>query len=491
MEWYWIGLICIGVFFLLVITYDLLQNEHSILKNFPLVGHIRYFAEWLGVYLRAYFYSGDREEMPFNRVQRSWVYRAAKNVDTTVGFGSTRDLKPVGTFYFVDSPFPIMTEDSVPTKAITIGPDCPNPYTCSSIFNVSAMSYGALSKNAVRALSHGAKLAGCWMDTGEGGLTPYHLEGGCDIVAEIGTGKFGYRNEDGSFSEERLRKVAAHPQVRMIELKLSQGAKPGKGGMLPGRKVTPEIAEIRGIKPWTDCESPNRFPEISNNTELLDFVNKVRNISGKPTGFKVVLGDYEWMEELCKEIHRRGLQDAPDFITIDGAEGGTGASPLSLVDYVGLPITESLPAMIDLLVEYGLRDRIKVIASGKLVTPGLVTWALAVGADFVNSARGFLLSIGCIQSLKCNTNTCPTGITTHNPWLTKGLNPKLKSVRAANYATKMVYEVGVICHSCGVKEPRELRRKHVRVVTELGNSVSLEEIYPDKIPGSKLKELNL
>lgn len=351
------------------------------------------------------------------------------------------------------------------------------------------MSYGALSKNAVRALSHGAKLAGCWMDTGEGGLTPYHLEGGCDIVAEIGTAKFGYRNEDGTFSKERLREAAAHPQVKMFELKLSQGAKPGKGGLLPAEKVTPEIAKIRGLKPYTASESPNRFPEIGSSAELLDFIKMVRDTSGKPTGFKVVLGDYNWLEELCQEIHKRGIDSAPDFITIDGAEGGTGASPLSLADYVGLPIAESLPATVDLLVEYGLRDRIKVIASGKLVTPGMVAWALAIGADFVNSARGFLLSLGCIQSLKCNTNHCPTGITTHIPWLEKGLDPKLKSVRAASYAQKVEYEVGVICHSCGVKEPRQLRRKYVRIVSELGNSVSLEAVYPDKIPGSKLKDL--
>lgn len=488
MDWFWITLSCFGIFILLVALYDVFQKDHSVLRNFPVVGNFRYFAEWLGVYLRAYWYSGDREEMPFNRVQRTWVYRAAKNVDTTIGFGSTRNLRPVGTIYFVDAPFPVMERDSVRAHAVTIGPNCSHPYTCSSFFNISAMSYGALSKNAVRALSHGAKMAGCWMDTGEGGLSPYHLEGDCDIVAEIGTAKFGYRHEDGSFSEERLRKVAAYPQVKMFELKLSQGAKPGKGGLLPAAKVTPEIAEIRGVKVWTDCESPNRFPEIANSSELLDFINRVRDISGKPTGFKIVLGDMVWLEDLCKEIHKRGIKYAPDFITVDGAEGGTGAAPLSLADYVGLPIAESLPAVVDLLVEYDLRDRIKVIAAGKLVTPGLVAWALAVGADFVNSARGFLLALGCIQSLRCNTNNCPTGITTHRPWLERGLDPTSKAVRAASYAKNIEYEVGVICHSCGVKEPRELRRKHVRIVTELGRSVSLETIYPEKVPGSKLKE---
>lgn len=472
-------IICIP-FFIVLSVWDVLQKNHTILRNYPLIGHLRYIAERLGVFLRSYFYARDREELPFNRAQRTWVYEASKNVSTESAFGSTRDLKPLGTIFFVDAPFPSLGSISVETQEVTIGPFSPNPYKTRSLINVSAMSYGALSKNAVSALSHGAKMAGCWMDTGEGGVSPYHLEGGCDLIAQIGTAKYGYRDEKGNLSEKKLKKVAAYPQVKMIEIKLSQGAKPGKGGVLPGIKVNEEVSEIRGIPLHVDSISPNRFPEISNVSELLDFVHRVRTISQKPTGFKTVLGDYDWLDDLFTQILDRGIEHAPDFITLDGAEGGTGAAPTTLLDFMGLPITESLPVLVDKLVEYGLKDRIKVIASGKLITPDMVAWALCVGADFVNSARGFLFSLGCIQAMRCHLNTCPTGITTHKPWLVRGLDPKIKAVRVFHYAKNIEYEVGVICHSCGVEEPRELRRKHMRMVTECGTSVSFAEIYPDK-----------
>ncbi|MFI4937000.1 MAG: FMN-binding glutamate synthase family protein [Candidatus Berkiellales bacterium] len=484
----WFILIVFLILFALFL-YDFFQKEHIILRNYPVIGHIRYIAESLGVYLRAYFYSRDREELPFNRAQRSWVYQAAKNVDSTVGFGSTRDLRPMGTMYFVDAPFPLLDRDAVATRPVTIGPFCQHPYTTSSLINISAMSYGAISKNAVLALSHGAKKAGCWLNTGEGGLSSYHLEGGCDLIAQIGTAKYGYRDEKGELSEERLKIVAAYPQVKMFEIKLSQGAKPGKGGLLPAVKVTEEVAKIRGIPAFEDSISPNRFPEISNSSELIDFICHVRQVTGKPTGFKVVLGNYDWLDDLCSEIIKRGPECAPDFITLDGKEGGTGASPLSLIDYMGLPIKESLPVLVDTLIEYGLKDRIKVIAAGKLITPDEVVWALCVGADFVNSARGFLFALGCIQALRCNTNNCPTGITTHNPWLMRGLDPTDKANRVYHYVKNLEYEVGVICHSCGVHEPRELSRTLVRIVGEHGTSISLAEIYPEKIPGAKLKNV--
>ena len=351
------------------------------------------------------------------------------------------------------------------------------------------MSYGALSKNAVQALSQGAKMAGCWMNTGEGGVTPFHLQSGCDLVAQIGTAKYGFRNEEGDFCDSKLKEIAGHPQVRMFEVKLSQGAKPGKGGILPACKVTPEIAKIRGVRVKRDAVSPNRFPEISNSAELLDFIGHVREITGKPTGFKVVLGSYEWLDDLCTEIIKRGIEHAPDFITLDGAEGGTGAAPMSLLDYVGLPISESLPVLIDTLVEYGLRDRIKVSAAGKLITPGNVAWALSVGADFVYSARGFLFALGCIQALRCHTNNCPTGITTHKRFLVRGLDPTLKAVRVANYIKQIDFGVGIISHSCGVREPRELNRSHARIVTENGLSVSIAARYPEKESGIKMKKV--
>lgn len=465
----------------LVVLYilDVTQKKNTILRNYPVIGHIRFIAEDIGVYLRQYFYARDREELPFNRDQRTWVEHASENVDTTIGFGSTRDLRVTGTVLFVDAPFPVLNQDAVPTSPLTFGPKTKHPYVAQSLINISAMSYGSLSKNAVAALSHGARMAGCWMNTGEGGVSDYHLEGKCDLIAQIGTAKYGFRDETGKFSDERVKALADNPHIKMFEVKLSQGAKPGKGGILPAIKVTPEIARIRGIPMHEDSISPNRHPEIGSSAELIDFINHVRDISGKPTGFKVVLGGYEWLDELFSLIVARGVDCAPDFITLDGAEGGTGAAPESLADYVGLPITETLPVLIDKLKQYGLREHVKVIASGKMITAGAVTRALCMGADFVNSARGFLFSLGCIQALRCHNNTCPTGITTHNPSRVSGLDVKTKALRVANYVRRVNYEVGVIAHSCGVREPRELKRKHARIVTHEGKSKSLAEMYPE------------
>jgi glutamate synthase domain-containing protein 2 len=330
----------------------------------------------------------------------------------------------------------------------------------------------------VRALSRGAKQAGIWLNTGEGGLSPWHLEGGCDIVFQVGTAKYGVRDKDGKLSDERLKELGANPQVKMIELKLSQGAKPGKGGILPAVKVTEEIAEIRGIPVGEDSISPNRHPEISSLGDLLDMIHRLREVSGLPTGFKAVIGAYGWMDEFFRLVHERGIESAPDFITVDSGDGGTGAAPLPLMDEMGLPIRESLPMVVDKLNEYGLRQRIRVIASGKRVTPSEVAWALAAGADAVNTARGFMFSLGCIQALKCNRNTCPTGITTHDKRLQRGLDPEDKAVRVANYARNMMKEVGIIAHSCGVPEARRLKRYHARVVTANGLSVALSELHP-------------
>ena len=415
--------------------------------------------------------------MPFNRAQRSWVYRAAKNIDNTVAFGSTRDLRPAGSVLFVNTPFPTLNEDAVPPHAVTIGPDCKHPYTTSSIFNISGMSYGAISKPAVQALSKGAKQAGCWMNTGEGGLTPMHLEGGADIVFQIGTAKNGVRNLEGKLDDGRLRDIAAHSQVKMFEIKLSQGAKPGKGGILPGAKVSAEIAAIRNIPVGVDAISPNSHPDIRNNDQLLDSIGHIRAVTGKPTGMKLVLGGSEWLDELFANINLRGHASAPDFIALDSADGGTGAAPQALIDDMGLPLRESLPMLVDKLVEYGLRDRIKVIAAGKLITPADVAWALCMGADFVNSARGFMFALGCIQALQCNRNTCPTGITTHNLHLQRGLVPKDKAERVAFYHQNITYEVGMIAHACGVREPRDLNRNHCRVVGPSGLSVPLSVLH--------------
>jgi glutamate synthase domain-containing protein 2 len=463
-----------------VFTLDRLQTRDAVLRNYPVIGHARHILSKLGEFFRQYFFAMDREELPFNRAERGWVDRAAKGADSTVAFGSTRYIREPGTPIFVNCPYPTLEEDIEPTPDFVIGPDTPNPYVATSFFNISGMSFGALSAPAVRALSRGAKRAGCWLNTGEGGLSPYHLEGGADIVFQIGTAKYGVRRPDGPLSNERLAEIAALPQVKMFEIKLSQGAKPGKGGILPGVKVTPEIAAIRGIPIGEDSISPNRHPEINSNEELLDFIERVRKITAKPVGVKAALGAYGWLDDLFARIRERG--GGPDFFTLDSGDGGTGAAPMALMDNVGLPIRESLPLTRDIIKKHGLADRIPIIASGKLVTPADVAWALCAGATFVNSARGFMFALGCIQSLKCNKNTCPTGITTHDRRLQKGLDPADKAVRVANYCLNLRHDVEVIAHSCGVPHPRRLRRFHARIVCPDGVSRPLSELYPTDDP---------
>jgi len=472
-----LGLALLALFITYII--DITQSTHAIRRNYPVLGRFRYFFETLGMFFRQYFFAMDREELPFNRAERSWVYRAAKGLEKTIAFGSTKDLRPAGSIFFVNCPFPELEKEATTTQSLTIGPYCDKPYETDSLFNISGMSYGAISKPAVLALSNGARMAGCWLNTGEGGLSPYHLQGGADIICQIGTAKYGVRDSEGNLSDEKLRKVAAHPEVKMFELKLSQGAKPGEGGILPAAKVTPEIAEIRGIPPYQASISPNRHTDIKTVDDLLDVINHVRKVTGKPVGIKMVVGISWWLDELFNTINERGIKSAPDFITVDGAEGGSGAAPMSLMDNMGLPLRESLPLVIDKLNKFKLRDRVKVIASGKLITPSDVARALCIGADFVNSARGFMFALGCIQALQCNKDTCPTGITTHNTRLQKGLDPKLKAIRVMNYVNNMVHEVGVIAHACGVNEPRNLRRFHARIVVENGNSIPLNKIYPD------------
>ncbi len=471
-----LGIGALVILFMYVV--DVTQNKTALLRNYPVIGRFRYMFEELGEFFRQYFFAMDREEMPFNRAQRSWVYRAGKDLSNTVAFGSSKDLRRTGTVMFINSPFPTLKEDKVKPHAVTIGLKCKNPYTTNAMFCISGMSYGALSKPAVLALSMGAKKAGIWMNTGEGGLSPYHLQGGADIVYQIGTAKNGVRNIAGDLDDTQLKKMAAHTQVKMFELKLSQGAKPGKGGILPGDKVTEEIANIRNIKAGEDAISPNRHPDVGNNDELLNLINRIRDVSGKPCGFKAVISSADWLDELFSLINKRGIDSAPDFITVDSADGGTGAAPLALIDDMGLPLRESLPMLVNKLVQYGLKDRIKVVASGKLITPADVAWALCLGADFCVSARGFMFSLGCIQALQCNKNTCPTGITTHNKNLQQGLVPDVKQHRVAAYAKNIVQEVGVISHACGVTEPRKLNRTHARIVMENSLSIRLDELHP-------------
>jgi len=461
---------------------DRYQTSDAIRRNYPVIGRFRHVFTELGEFFRQYFFAMDREELPFNRAQRGWVSRAAGGMSNTVAFGSTRNLSVVGTPIFVNAAFPPLDDQFASTEPMVIGAGARQPFTAQSLFNISGMSYGAISKPAVQALSRGAREAGVWLNTGEGGLSPFHLEGGCDVVFQIGTAKFGVRDVEGALSDSKLREVSAHNAVRMFEIKLAQGAKPGKGGILPGEKVTPEIAAIRGLAVGEDGISPNRHREVDDFGDLLDLVGHVREVTGKPVGVKTVFGAQQPFEELFALINERGADSAPDFITIDGGEGGTGAAPMPLIDLVGVSIREGLPIVANLRDEAGLKDRIRLIASGKLVNPGDVAWALAAGADFVTSARGFMFSLGCIQALKCNKNTCPTGITTHDPRFQKGLVVEDKYLRVAHYAKGIVKEVETIAHSVGVAEPRLLRRRHVRIVQDNGRSVPMNELIPSYNP---------
>ena len=465
---------------------DITQKKHGVLRNYPVVGHLRYFFEQLGEYFRQYFFSGDRDEMPFNRATRAWVYRLAKNEGGTIGFGSTYDLHAPGALIFVNHPFPVLEEERLPTPSLALGEGfCRQPFEARSIVNVSGMSFGAISAPAVRALSRGAALAGCWMDTGEGGLSPYHLEGGCDIVMQIGTAKYGVRDAQGGLSEERLIQLAK--TVKAFEVKLSQGAKPGKGGVLPGKKVTAEIAQIRGIPEGRDSISPNRHRDIADMNQLLEKIQFIRELTGRPVGVKTAVGGWKFMHDMAEVVHRRGMELAPDFLVIDGGEGGSGAAPQALADHMSLSIEEALPRVVDALIETGLKNRIRIIASGKIVTSARAAWALCVGADFVNTARGFMFSLGCIQALRCHQNTCPTGVTTHNKRLQRALVVEEKYLRVANYANNMNREVDMIAHSCGVRHARELKREHVRIVQASGQSVALNMLYPYPEPKARMK----
>jgi glutamate synthase domain-containing protein 2 len=486
---FFIFLIGVGAALVIVMfVIDRMQTGDAIRRNYPVIGRFRNLFTELGEFFRQYFFAMDREEMPFNRAQRNWVYNASDGRGNTVAFGSTRSLTVPGTPIFMNAVFPPLDDQYASTEPMLIGPYCREPFRAPSIFNISGMSYGAISKPAVQALSRGAKQAGVWLNTGEGGLSPYHLEGGCDIVFQIGTAKFGVRDEAGNLSDDKLREVAAHPEVRMFEIKLSQGAKPGKGGILPAARIDAEVSRIRGVPMGKDAISPNRHREVDDFDDLLDLIAHIREVTGKPVGFKTCLGSADPWFEFFKKIKERGDESAPDFITVDGGEGGTGAAPMPLIDLVGLPLREALIRMVDLRDLAGLHDRIRIIAAGKLIVPGDVAWAICLGADFVTSARGFMFSLGCIQALKCNKNTCPTGITTHTPSLQKGLVVSHKDKRVAAYARSVIDEVETIAHSVGVSEPRLLRRQHVRVVKDDGSSIQMNEVYPsvrlDEVGGS-------
>jgi len=478
-----LGFVLLAGLFVLII-HDVTQKKHTVLRNYPVIGRLRFFFEDLGEYFRQYFFASDRSEMPFNRATRAFIYRLAKGEGSILGFGSTNDLREPGSIIFVNHPFPVLEEDRLPTPSLVIGEGyCKYPFEARSVVNISGMSFGAISAPAVRSLSRGAKEAGCYMDTGEGGLSPHHIEGDCDIIMQMGTAKYGMRNHDGSFSPEKVRELARH--VKAFEIKLSQGAKPGKGGVLPGGKVTDEISKIRGIPAGKDSISPNRHYDIANMDQLLDKVAYMRELTGRPVGIKTAIGGWDFVNDLCDAVLRRGREYAPDFLAIDGGEGGSGAAPQTLMDHMSLPIAEALPRVVDSLLQADLKGRIRVIAAGKLVTSARAAWALCVGADLINTARGFMFSLGCIQALRCHQNTCPTGVTTHNHRLQRGLVVEEKYLRVANYARNMNKEIDMIAHSCGCRHGRELKREHVRIVQTANQSIALNMLYPYPVAGAR------
>lgn len=438
--------------------YDVTQQTHAIRRNFPVIGRLRYLFESVRPELQQYFVESNASGRPFSRDLRSLVYQRAKNVTDTVPFGTEKDVYELGYEWINHSLVAKHPHTSDPRVRIG-GPDCKKPYDA-ALLNVSAMSYGSLSTNAIRALNRGAKLGGFAHNTGEGGLSPYHLQEGGDLVWQIGTGYFGCRDEDGNFDPTSFAEKATLENVKMIEIKLSQGAKPGHGGILPASKVTPEIARIRNVPMGADVLSPPSHHAFSTPLELCAFIAKLRELSGgKPIGFKLCVGKRREFLAICKAMVESGV--TPDFITVDGGEGGTGAAPLEFSNVVGTPLVDGLVFVHNALVGVGLRDRIKVIASGRIVTGFDIAQKLAIGADLCNSARAMMFALGCIQAQKCNSNTCPTGIATQDPELVRGLVVDDKAVRVAHFQRNTVRAFTELLAAAGLSAPHELRPWHV------------------------------
>ena len=437
---------------------DLQQTHHAILRNYPIIGHLRFLLEFIRPELRQYFIESDNEAVPFSRSQRSLVYARSKGDSDKRPFGTQLDVRELGYEWLTHSISPSVI-DSHDFRVSVGGPQCKHPYDI-SLFNVSAMSFGALSANAVMALNLGAKKGGFAHDTGEGSISRYHREHGGDLIWEIGSGYFGCRNEDGTFSAERFVQNALSPQVKMIEIKLSQGAKPGHGGVLPGPKVTPEIAEARGVPVGVDCVSPAAHSSFSNPVELLQFVQKLRELcEGKPVGFKLCIGHpWEWFG-IAKAMQKTGIY--PDFIVVDGSEGGTGAAPVEFTDHMGMPMLEGLRLVHNTLVGLKLRKQIRLGASGKIISGFDVMRTLALGADWCNSARGFMFALGCIQAQTCHTGNCPTGVTTQDPKRQVALVVPSKADRVRNFHRQTLESVQEMLQATGLSAPSDLRLNHI------------------------------
>lgn len=452
--WPLAGLIMLVASLVLLGLYDLFQAKHSILRNFPVIGHMRYLLEMIGPELHQYFVESDTDGKPINKNHRNYIYERAKEQNQTRPFGTQLDVYDDNYKWMQHSIYPAKKMDT-PPRVVIGGKDCQQPYSA-SLFNISAMSFGALSKNAIQALNLGAKAGEFFHDTGEGGISEYHLQGG-DLVWEIGTGYFGCRTENGCFDAEKFKQKANWEQVKMIEIKLSQGAKPGHGGVLPAAKNNQEIAEIRGVQPHTDVLSPPGHSAFSDAEGLLQFVEQLRVLSnGKPVGFKLAIGSKQEFIEICEKMLETGIK--PDFITVDGAEGGTGAAPIDFSNYVGMPWEDALIFAVDTLNTYKLKKDIKVITATKIFTAFDLFKALCIGADVCNSARGMMLALGCVQSLKCNTNECPTGVATNNPTLVRGLVVAEKWKRVRNYHQHMLDDFLALLAASGCHSLDEMNR---------------------------------
>ncbi|RDV24120.1 FMN-binding glutamate synthase family protein [Alteromonas aestuariivivens] len=462
---------------LLFALHDSFQSKHAILRNFPLIGRIRWTVESLRPYVQQYLIESDTGGAPINRMFRSIVYQRAKNSRETVPFGTQLDTNRTGYEWIGHSLSAMDLKEMNQDPRIVIGgPDCKQPYQA-SLLNISAMSFGSLSKNAILALNRGAAKGGFYHNTGEGGLSPYHLKYGGDLVWQIGTGYFGCRTADGAFDPDEFANKARQDPVKMIEVKLSQGAKPGHGGILPANKNTPEIAAIRGVEAGTQVDSPPRHSAFSTPLEMLDFIARLRELSGgKPVGIKLAIGRKSEFIAICKAMKQSGI--FPDFITVDGGEGGTGAAPLEYTNSIGFPLRDALAFVDDCLVGFGLRDCVKVIASGKIISAFQVVKNIALGADLCNSARGMMLALGCVQSLSCNTNRCPTGVATQDPKLANGLSVEDKYLRVYRFHKKTVQAVMDILSSTGHRSPGDLNRTDIFRRVDQHTVRRYDEIYP-------------
>lgn len=464
---------------------DLLQRRHAVLRNYPLLGHVRYFLELIRPEIRQYFLEADDEEVPFSRESRAIVYQRAKNVEDKRPFGTKKNIYGSGYQWITHSIRPNKIEDTNFRVKIG-GPACEKPYEA-SLYNISAMSFGALSANAIAALNRGAKLGGFAHDTGEGGVSRYHREGDGDLIYEIGTGYFGCRDHDGNFDEDKFKETALRDQIKMIEIKLSQGAKPGQGGMLPAAKITPEIAEARGIPMGKDCLSPASHSAFQTPLEMMHFIQRLRTLSGgKPVGFKLCIGHRR--EFMCIVRAMLETEILPDFIVIDGTEGGTGAAPMEFANHMGMPLVEGLTFAHNTLRGVGLRDKIKIGASGKLIHAFDIARTLALGADWCNSARGFMFAVSCIQAQACHTNRCPAGIATQDPSRQKALNVTDKAQRVANFHRNTLKALGDMAGAAGLTHPEQFSPHHLMMRVNDRDMVTGHDVYPYMPEGFLLRD---